>query len=159
MTTATRKFTGQTLEGFLRGAKVSLFHRLVALCQIHGIAADGRAAFYTAKTPNFHPADPESAAQATDEVLPTVRGWLCVAPGRLLHVSDDVDDLLRVQLNTDPLSECFTADAKLLATVRRNCVGGRKLQWYTIKDDDHLQQYRICGVVDGRVVAIVALCI
>lgn len=158
MTTATRKLTGQTIEGFLRGAKVSLFDRLVALCHVHGIAADGRAAFRSAKSPDFHPRDAETIARATDEVLPTVLDWLSVAPGRPLNVSQQVDDMLRVELTTDPLSESFTADARLLATVRRNCVDGRKLVWHTVADDEHLQQYRICGVVDGCVVAIVALC-
>lgn len=158
MTTATRKITGQTLEGFLRGAKVSLFDRLAALCQVHGIATDGRAAFVTEKTPDFYPRDAETVARATAEVLPTVQEWLKVTPGRPLVVSQQTDDMLRSELTTDSLTESLTADARLLATVRRNCTGGRGLVWHTVADDAGLQQFRICGVVDGRVVAIVALC-
>lgn len=162
MTTATapRKFSGQTIKTFLAGAGVRFADTFRAAAVLHGIVSDGRALFRTSKKINLLvPQMDESLEARLTSYLRSCEQILSCRPGRPLGLQEDLTHE-NLALFLDEYGKGYTADPKLVATVRKHVDNGSRLRWYTLAEDERDRQIiRICGEVDGRVVAVVMLCV
>jgi hypothetical protein len=161
MTTATapRKFSGQTIRTFLAGAGVKFTDIFYAAAVLHGIVSDGRALFRTSKKIDLQlPVMDEPLTARLTSYLRSCEQILSCHTGRPLGLQEELTHE-NLALFRDEYGKGYTADPKLIATVRRHVDNGSRLRWYTLAEDERERSIRrICGEVDGRVVAVVMLC-
>ena len=161
MTTATssRKFTGQKITTFIAGAGLRFLDTFANAAVLHGIVSDGRALFRTSKKIDLSlPAMDEPMKSRVESYVRACEQILSCRTGRPLGLQEELTHE-NLALFRDEYGKGYTADPRLIATVRRHVDNGSRLRWYTLAEDERERSIRrICGEVDGRVVAVVMLC-